>query len=558
MAQDANTAVYQGREGTGAAQILGGYIDPLKVMMANQAKDEARAAAEKAAKRKARTDALKEQEEWKPGARWDIDEQEIRTDTRNFLQWYAGELQKGRPVNEVNMEAREKKDAIEVKTAKSRSDKENYDRDRKFYEANKNYLKPEILEDIDDLYMDENGMGMGIMNRNTKNGKILFDNTDRYLTNNIFKDFVDSLPEQGHSYFKTKWDKLGKTYEKHDINGLFYQLDDNNEVVLRNGKPVLNLSDEVIDVARQNPWISKLIDANVSDDDPAAIKKYLESQMFQWAGNKYKQTPSGTSKYPANRGNGNYIDDYQMTLSDDIDYRDWDTAMENKGIAGKKTVSFPTPNLVKDVYLQDNKDGGGQKMDIEGFEQDSEGNKYIKATYRVSGDQVQEVSLPYNEKTLAGIRNNIKDTDLRSSFDKRIKEFNMLSQKAQDTYINQPLLKESSRQILQNVNNPDGLKRLMKELGVENYKTGTSWGVWEKGGVGQPFIEIDGDRFYVQEYENGQPKWKIDDTEALNKFLYNLHPDKFTTDDPFGIKSNSVQQNGNTGGQDDPFKLYNE
>lgn len=307
----ANSTVYQGREGTGAAQILGDSINPLLLMQQKKANDQRQQAIrqkQEAEAKAARDKRWSELFEWNPDARWEPFDRQIKDATRDMMDWQVQAAKGGIDPDSVEFrnQLRQRQDQINLIASKSNYLKQSYDEIKKtFSEDKKGYFNQDYyLEKLNDVYMDPNGNGHAIMNIDVNNARAILDDPAGYNIESIAADFVDGLPEKLIEDYEKKATGLGEYFDKESFKSKLYVKGEDGKIkVDQNGNPILNLSPEVMRAAMQNTLISNYINS-FADGDEAKKQTLLKQILSPHDNTEISNTPTGVTKYDKEGSSG--------------------------------------------------------------------------------------------------------------------------------------------------------------------------------------------------------------------------------------------------------------
>ena len=313
MASDnvANSNVFQRREGTGAAQILGNSVNPLMLMQQKKANYAQMAAARQKAEGEAKAARDKRWSElfaWNPDARWEPFDRQVRDATREMMDWQVQAAKSGVDPDSVDFrnQLRQRQDQINMIASKSNYLKQSYDEIHKtFSEDKKGYFNQNYyLEKLNDTYMDPNGNGHAIMNIDVNSARGILDDPAGYNIEAIASDFVDGLPEKLMEDYEKKATGLGEYFDKESFKSkLFVKGQDGKLKVDENGNPMLNLSPEVMRAAMQNTLIANYVN-KFAEGDEAKKQALLRQILTPHDQTEISNTPTGVTKYDKDNSNG--------------------------------------------------------------------------------------------------------------------------------------------------------------------------------------------------------------------------------------------------------------
>ena len=308
MAETADSTVFGRREGSGAAQILGDYINPLKVLMTQEASKKAEEAAKATAKAE-RDKRFSELMDWAPDQRWDPFDRQVRDAAKNVLSFQSGAYSQGINPDDpkFRMQLRGLQDQANLVASKSNYLKGVYDEVRKTYNEGdrSNYFNTAYYDQkLNDVFMDENGNGKSILNISTEDARNVINDPAGYNIEAIARDFVDGLPEQLMETYQKKADKLGEFFDTEEFKSKIFVKDKNGKLLFDdNNNPMLKVSPEVYRAAMQDDLIKNYVNSYAQGNKEKEME-ILKDILTPYDPTSYSNTPSAIYKYPTEDPSG--------------------------------------------------------------------------------------------------------------------------------------------------------------------------------------------------------------------------------------------------------------
>lgn len=275
-----------GIQGRGRAGVFGTSINPLQVVLQNQAAQQKRADALMEEERKNRDAMVDDLRKFNPDKVWEPFYDEVNQYVQKEIRdpFYQMRMER-QPISAIQRTMDRKKGDANTLVAKINWLKEQHkdamdtlDSD----DVGKYYKRNETKRAINDVFF--NGrVAKPSSEINADQIQDVFDNVDNMDLNAVSVDFMKTLPDKVNQKYTEYWSKYGQNYDVTETKTkLGIQMipgaDGTMSAVLdpRTGQPKISMTDEVYLQAMENPYLSKAVEKYV----PSGPATSEQTEMF--------------------------------------------------------------------------------------------------------------------------------------------------------------------------------------------------------------------------------------------------------------------------------------
>lgn len=273
-----------GSQARGKAGVFGSSINPLQVLLQNQARLQKRQDELLKEERERRENLLDDYEKWAPNKVRDPFYGEInniaQSEVRDYFHLAYNE---GVPVEIIRKNLQQKYGMVNTKVSEINYKMDEYDAAMKMLEGDegKYYKVKQTKAAIRDLYFNgvEAKPSSDIDPTKIQN---VYDDVDNFDIDAIVVDFMNTVPLEINQRWTEAMGQLGKEYNIQETETkLGWQYDERGNIVIdpRTGKPKISLTDDVFISAMRNPYLQRIVDKYVPDQNVAKQKQFLQGLL---------------------------------------------------------------------------------------------------------------------------------------------------------------------------------------------------------------------------------------------------------------------------------------